>query len=269
MVIVADSILAARLLLRSRFGLLSFWLVVVLLSFVLMASQFSGRQPATVGVDVGLSVLRLIIPLFLALSVQELFSREFDRKYYFYSLSYPRSRTQMLFGRFIAVFGIALVLTLVGAILIVVLSKIIGYGYSQSTSVNTSDLYWAVIGFMLLDFFVLAAFAVLLGVVSKSPGFVLIGTFGFMLVARSYSTVVNLLKGDIQLVVEQDLYSNYLSFLRFLIPDLGALDIRAVSLYSSSEFFPGSSVLLVFHALLYGCLLLMLSMVILHNRSLE
>nr|WP_256206561.1 ABC transporter permease subunit [Pseudomonas sp. BAY1663] len=89
---------------------------------VLLSAQFSGRQPATVALDIGLSVIRLLLPLVLILMVQELVSREFDRRYFLNTLTYPCPRHSLLLGRFIAIATLilGLLLLLAGALAVLV-----------------------------------------------------------------------------------------------------------------------------------------------------
>ena len=115
---------------------------------------------------------------------------------------------------------------------------LIGGVYPQATPVAMGQPYLIVIAFMALDLLVLAALATLLAVVASTPSFVLIGTFGFMLVARSYGAIVDLLSRDAGLVSNAEGYRASLGVLGYLLPDLGALDLRMLALYGKPEFLP-------------------------------
>lgn len=101
--LLADFNHGIRIALHSRIVTTALWFLGLLFAAVLLASQFSARQPATVALDVGLSVIRLVLPLFAILLVQELFSREFERKLYLNSFTYPRQRSYWLLGRVAAI----------------------------------------------------------------------------------------------------------------------------------------------------------------------
>lgn len=238
MYIFSDFRSAMRLALKARFLFMSFCVVVVLILATLLSAYFGGRQPATVALDVGISAIRLMVPFLIVLVVQELLSREFDRRYYLNSLTYPRPRSGLLLGRFAAVAILVLGLLLVLGGVQIGLVCFISAGYSQATPVDLGWPYLVVSAFIAVDFFVLTALAVFLSVVASTPNFVLIGTIGFMLVARSYGYIVDLLNNELGLVGDPESYRSGLGALGYLLPDLGALDMRALALYGEWGFLP-------------------------------
>ncbi|MFO7593021.1 MAG: hypothetical protein R6X15_03115 [Pseudomonadota bacterium] len=266
MLIFADIQLGLRLALRARFLVVGFWLIVALGAIVLMAAQFSGRQPATIALDIGLSAIRLALPVVLVMLMQELFSREFERRYYLSSLSYPRPRHALLLGRFIAAYGLTIFLLLCMAILLAVLVSVIGQGYAQATPVSLGLPYAITIAFISLDLLVLAVVANLLAIFATTPGFVLIGTLGFMLIARSFSAIITLLQRDGDVVANPERYQESLSLIGYLFPDLGALDVRMIALYNTLNFLPGNWPTAVVTALLYSATLLGVSLWLLNRR---
>ena len=221
--------------------------------------MFSGRQPATVALDVGLSTIRLLLPLLIVLLAQELLSREFDKRYYLNSLCYPRARHSLLVGRFVALLVLLLGPLLGLSLLQVGLVHWIGGSYPQATPVAMGLPYLVVVGFMALDLLVLAALATLLAVVASTPSFVLIGTFGFMLVARSYGAIVELLSSNAEVVVNIEGYRASLGLLGYLLPDLGALDVRTLALYGKWELLPADWPWLLLSSLGYAVALLALA----------
>jgi ABC-type transport system involved in multi-copper enzyme maturation permease subunit len=238
MFLSSDSLTGFRLALRARFLWVSVATLLVLVLTAWMAAQFSGRQPATVALDVGLSVMRLLLPLVMVLMAQELVSREFDRRYFLTSLTYPRPREGLLLGRFAALLALMGALLLVMSLVLGVTVGLIGKGYEQSTSVSLGLPYFISIAFVGIDLLVLTALAVFLAVVASTPSFVLIGTFGFMLVARSFASIVALLTRDTTVVGDADTYRAGIGLLGYLLPDLGALDVRGIALYGRLEFLP-------------------------------
>lgn len=239
------------------------WMVLGLLSVVglatMLSAYFSGRQPATVALDVSFSVIRLLLPLLIVLLVQELLSREFDKRYYLTSLTYPQAREGLLLGRFAAVLVLVLsVLLLLCALQIGLVQFISGF-YPQATPVALGWSYVVAVMFVAVDLSILAALSTLLAVVATTPSFVLIGTFGFMLVARSYGAVIELLSRDLGLVNNAEGYRENLGLLGYLVPDLGALDVRMVALYGRMDFLPADWRWLLFSSLSYAVAMLALA----------
>lgn len=247
-----DLAISLRLAVRARFLFIALWLVATLVTAVLLAAQFSGRQPATVGLDVGLSVIRLALPVVVVLLLQELLSREFDRKLFLTSMTYPRPRHAFLLGRFAAVWLLMAVLLLVLATSLVIMVKTIAGGYDQATPVALDYRYWITIAFIAADLGVVAALGTLLAVVAVTPSFVLIGTLGFAVVARSYSPIVALLTRDTTLVDNAQTYSSSLDLLSYFLPDLAALDVRMITLYGQMSFLPSDWPLHLSSAIAYG-----------------
>ena len=234
----SDLLTGLRLALRARYLWLSGCSLLVLALAALLAAQFSGRQPATIALDVGLSVIRLLLPLVLVLMTQELLSREVDRRYFLNSRTYPRPRHKLLLGRFLAVAALILGLLLAMALLLALLVGLVGQDYAQATPVALGHHYLIAIGFVGVDLLLLIALACLLAVVASTPSFVLIGTFGFMLVARSFAAIIELLTRDASLVGDAESYRTGMGLLGYLLPDLGALDVRMITLYGTMEFLP-------------------------------
>ena len=109
-------------------------------------------------------------------------------------------------------------------------------GYSQNTQVALGYQYFLTIGFIGLDLLLLTAVATLLAVIASTPSFVLIGTFGFLLVGRSFASVIELLTSNTMVVEDAQNYRSSVSLLSYALPDLSALDIRMVALYGRMEF---------------------------------
>lgn len=263
----AELIIALKLAFRARLTSMLVWITLALILAVLLSAQFSGRQPATVALDVGLSVIRLALPLVIVFLAQEFFSREFDRRYFLTSLSYPRPRWQFLLGRFFGMLGIVLAtLAFLGALL-ALLVGFVGQGYDQATPVALGTPYITTLGFIGQDLLVIAAIATLLGIVAITPSFVLIGTFGFLLVARSYAGIIDLLENERYVVDNPELYQSSLGILRYLLPDLGALDVRRIALYNHWEFLPEQWLMLLITSLTYALALLAISAWLLNRKQ--
>lgn len=251
-VVLKDFLCALRLACNSHFFYLLGGAVVFLGFSAVLAALFSGRQPATIAMDVGFSVMRVVLPLVTVFLVQDLIYREFDRRYYLGSLSYPRARIVFLVGRFAAVLVLGFLLLMLMALSQFLAVKFVSGDYQQSSPVYFGWGYLLVLIFILLDFLVVASVALLLAVFATSPSFVLVGTFGFLFVARSYSSIIELVNKDSSLVWGEAGYNSGLSFLTHLFPDLGKLDIRMVALYDKLEFFPEEWAFLVASVFMYA-----------------
>lgn len=247
----ADFFVGVRLAARARFLWLAAGFIFVLMLSALLAAQFSGRQPATVALDVGLSVMRLLLPVLIVLMAQELLSKEFDRRYYLNSLAYPLPRYRLFVSRFIVVVFLVGCLLVVMSLLLSLLVKYIGEGYQQATPVALGFPFWVTISFVGVDLLVLAALACFLAVVASTPSFVLVGTLGFMLVARSFSDIVELLGRNTLLVSDSEGYQRGVSALSYFFPDLGALDVRMIALYDSMRFLPDGYVFILISSFAY------------------
>lgn len=259
MAIFRDFLTSLHLALKAKFAWMAACIVLVVALATLLSSYFGGRQPATVALDVGLSTIRLLLPLLIVLLVQELLSREFEKRYFLNSLTYPRARYCLLLGRFTALLALVLLMLLALGLLQIGLVHFIGIAYSQATPVAMSQYYLIVIAFLTLDLLVLAALATLLAVVASTPSFVLIGTFGFMLVARSYGAIIELLGRQAGLVSDTEGYRASLGVLGYMLPDLGALDLRMLALYGKPEFLPAAWPWIILSNLAYAVALLALA----------
>lgn len=263
----ADLIIGLRIAFRARFLAVSLWLLLVTLSAAWLAALFSARQPATVALDVGLSAIRIAVPLMVVLLVQELLCREFERKIFLNSITYPRPRHHFLLGRVIAILVLLLALLAVLATAVVALVAWIASGYHQAMHPALDGRLLLVLSFVALDFLIVLAIGTLLGVLARTSSFVLLGTLGLMLVARSYSSIVELLTRDNTLVGDADIYQSSLSLLGYLIPDLAALDVRMVSLYGQVQFLPDDWPLRVISTLAYAAALFALAVWTLNRKK--
>lgn len=244
--------LAMQLLLRQKLLPLATFAIAGVVIATALAAEFGGRQPTTVALDVGLSALRLVLPLFMIFQVQELFSREFERKYYHLSTTYPISRLSWLMGRFLALLCVSSILLLLIGVVLGLQVSLIGQGYEQATPVSLGLPYWITLLFTGLDLLVLLSLACFWAVIASTPSFVLIGTLGFMLIARSYSAVLALLATNTNVVGNIEAYRANLGLLGYLLPDLGALDVRMIALYARMDFLPANWGGLLASSLLYA-----------------
>lgn len=259
-----------RLLVAGRYWLHSFWLGIAVGIVAITGMLFATRQPSTTALDAGLSLARIGLPLLTILAVQELFSREFDKKFYLNSLCYPASRSRWLFGRMLAVIIYALATLLYVSIPIIGVVLYAPSIYQQATPVGLSTPFFVTLIFLALDLIVTALISIFLALVSRTPSFVLVGTLGFIIVARSYTPIIELLREAPDVVskfADPRLYQDSLGLLAFILPDLGRLDVRMIALYNDMTFLPHDWPLLVFSILTYAVALIGLSIWVLNKRE--
>nr|WP_298116907.1 hypothetical protein [uncultured Pseudomonas sp.] len=266
----ADFLLGLRLIYHSRLLGVVFWIFLLLLVGFYLAVQFSARQMATVSMDVGLSIIRFVMPVLIVLFVQELFGREFERKLHLSSFACPRGRTVWLLSRLLAILCIVFSALIC---LVTVLAMLSAYAmslYHQSTVISLGTPYLITVGMLALDLAVVAAVAILLAVSARTPSFVLLGVLGFVLVARSYTPLIELLSANPYVVegfADPRIYKESMGLLAFVLPDLGRLDVRMIALYNDMAFLPADWPLLVVAISAYIVFLLSLSVWVLNKRE--
>jgi len=231
-----------------------------------MAAYFSGRQPSVVALDVGISIVRIFFPFILVLLVQELFFKEFERRYFLGSLSYPGERVAVLLGRFFSAFVLIFAGLFGVAFLLGVMVWGVGEIYGVVSPVDLWGGYAVTVLFIAVDFLLLTALAVFLSTIASVSGFILIGTLGFMVVARSFAPVLELLMHDASVVANAENYRAGVGVLGYLLPDLSALDVRMVALYGRFEFLPGDWLIMVLSILAYTSSLLALAIFSLNRK---
>ncbi len=264
--ILPDYKTALQLAVRARFVTIGIWLLIILAVIVLFSAQFSGRHPATVALDMGLSTIRLALPFLIVMLVQELITREFDRRYILTSLTYPRPRHYLFLGRLLAVITLVLLLLCLMGALLGGLVSYVATGYEQATPVNLGTPYLITLLFIAVDLITVATLGALIGLLATTPSFILISVIGFTVAARSYANMVALLEQQYDLVYQQEIYREYLSRMSYIMPDLGALDVRMISLYDSMQFLPANWPLLLGNVAAYVVLFIALSLWIFQRK---
>lgn len=236
--LLSDFKIAIRIALRAKFVLYVLFGAIFMATCALLASEFSGRQPATIGLDVGISVIRIVLPVISSLIIQEVLSKELDRKYFLSSLTYPRPRHLFLFGRVLSVITLLLITLLVFGLSLALLVEWISEKYAQATPPSVGLPYIITLAFITFDTITLIAVGTLISVCASTPSFVLVGTFGFMLIARTFSPIIDLISQNSSLVGDAETYSSALYAIGYFFPDLAALDVRAISLYDKISLLP-------------------------------
>ena len=114
---------------RSFHAVLLLGIVMVFVAY--LSGYFSPRQPKTVAMDVGFSGIRFSLIMLNLLWVQELVTREIERRTILTSLSYPVPRSHFLFGKFLAIVALSAVAALILGLLLSVAVVMAGGEYIQ------------------------------------------------------------------------------------------------------------------------------------------
>lgn len=241
-------------------------LALLVLVVSVLGSGFSGRQPSSVALDVGLSGLRLVLLVVVLLWVQDLFAKDIERKTVYFMLAYPVTRTYYLLSRFLAVALLALVaLALIGGLLW--LSMQVSNGYMQTRPVALGHKYLLVLLGIWLDALVVTAFALCIASLSTTPFLPLILGLCFGMAARGLGPTLDfLMHGERASSFQVALFGPVLEYAFLWLPDLSRLDWRPIALYDLSVVWDAFG-LAALSALGYIGLLLALSSVIFGRRS--
>lgn len=251
--------LALRLMLRSRALLIVGVVGAVLVAAAWLAGQFSPRQPSTVALDVGLSFIRLVVPILALLQIQDLVAREVERRLVLTSLTYPHSRAAFLLARFFAVLAVAFATTLFFFVLLAAVVTWVSNTYTQTTHVALGIPFLITGALIWLDVAIVLAFGLVLATISTTPHLVFVGGMGFMIIARSAATIIQLLETEREIVRGADWYHQGLQWVQWLVPDLASLDVRQIALYGKMDLLTASPLALVMMPTSYVIVLLLIA----------
>lgn len=219
--------------LRSRSFQALFILGLLAMGGAYLAAEFSGRQPATVALDVGLSAIRAIGLLLVLFWAQELIAKDIERRTVFSALAYPVPRSSYLLGRYMGILGLlALALLLLAALLIATVYLVAG-GYAQALPVSLgANILWT-LAYSFLDLAVIAAFTTFVASFAATPLLPFALGLAFALAARSLGPALEFLSSGSS--AAQDLSKHLqpsLDLIRWILPDLSRLDLRPLALYN-------------------------------------
>lgn len=244
-------------------------LVVFVVGLSWVTASFSGRQPQTVALDVGISMVRLLGALLAAFWVQELLVRDIERRTVFWTLAYPVSRAAYLAGRSLGVFALlGLYVALMAAMLYITL-KLVGLdGYQQGHPVHMGWSYALTFLLIFLDLIVIACFAVVLAshaTVAMLPFF---ATLALAFSARMVGPVQQYLLEQVGATGLSASLRPVIESLSWILPDLSRLDMRETVLYGHWPA-PGDIVFSSLQAGVYATFLLILAAWVFERREFE
>lgn len=199
-----------------------------------LAAAFSARQPQAVALDVGLSGIRISLTFLVLVWVQELITKELEKRTVFFVLAYPTPRSSYLLGRY---FGILLLSAAALVALGLILRAVIAFaswGYQYPNELHLGWPYWAAVVGIFLDVAVVGAFAIAVAAVATSSILPLAAGAGFAVAGRMLGPVLDYLsrgaEGDTQLV---ERFDPLVRIIRWLLPDLDRLDLRMWPLFGT------------------------------------
>lgn len=203
-----------------------------LIAAALLAASFSGRQPATVGLDIGLSGLRLILLVVCLLWVQLLLAQDIERKTLYFMLAYPYSRDSFLLSRFAALALLALLAVFLLGLALWLGLQFLGSGYQQLTPPALDGRYVMVLLGIWLDLLVVLAFALLMCSLSTTPFLPLLLGLAFAFAARGFGPTLDYLRSELMSGSGQSRwFGPVLEYAYLWLPDLSRLDWRPLALY--------------------------------------
>lgn len=242
-------------------------IALLVLGAALLAASFSGRQPLTVGLDVGLSGLRMVLLLMTLVWVQLLLAQDIERKTLYFMLAYPFSRGQFLVARFITLALLSGLATLLLGGLLWVAISLFGDEAARTTQVALDVRYLLVLCGLWLDLLVVLAFAVLLCTLSTTPFLPLLLGLAFAFAARGLGPTFDYLRKE----AYPDLsaapwFAPVLEHAYAWLPDLSRLDWRPLALYAL-PIEPAAMGLAALMGLAYIVLLLAIAMQVFQRRD--
>ncbi|WP_028456458.1 ABC transporter permease [Chitinilyticum litopenaei] len=207
-------------------------LSLLLLGVAWLGGNFSPRQPQTVALDVGISVLRILMTLLTLYWVQELVAKEVERKTILWSLSYPQSRNTFLVGRYLGIFIlISLALTFLATATLIAGQLALG-DYQQTTAVAGAGAYWLTIALFAVDLLAVSSFTLLVSSIATVPMLPFFMGLAFAICARSIGPTLSYLASpESQGITRVQAVSASIERFGWLLPDLSRLDVRHIALY--------------------------------------
>lgn len=243
-------------------------IAIALVGLSLFASSFSARQPMTVGLDVGISSLRLILLLMTLMWSQILLANEIERKTLYFTLSYPYSRTQYLLARFSSIALLSIFGTfLLGALLWGALT-LTNWSYDAELRPKLDERLILLFLGIALDLTVVLAFNFLLCTLSTTPFLPFLLSLAFAVSARGLGPTFDYLR-EARLADPDHVrwFGPLLEYAYLWLPDLSRLDWRIGVLHS----LPMDSTQIAWSILMAVCyivLLLALACLVFERRNL-
>jgi Cu-processing system permease protein len=253
--------------LRGRSFQAVFLLGLLLIGAAYLSGHFSPRQPRTVALDVGFSGVRITLVLLALFWIQELVTREIDRRIILFSLTYPVSRAAFLFGRYAAILVLVCLAAVILGLSLLLAVILTGGDYSQEFPVRLGLPFWATIGGLVLDVAVVAAVGLWMATLSTVAVMPLAIGFCFAVAGKALGATLDYLTrgadGDAALIAS---IGPFIDVIRWLVPDLSRLDWRQWPMYGLMPA-DGDAIWPAIMALAYAAILILFAIRALAHRE--
>lgn len=253
--------------LRGRSIQVTFVLGLVLIAFAYLAASFSPRQPQTIALDIGLSAIRFTLVLLALFWVQDLFTREVDRKIILHSLALPVSRSAFFVGRFFAIVALTVVSSVILGFCLLLAVLLASPSYEQEFAVSLGLPFWVALLGIVLDVAVVSAVAAAVATISTVAVLPLAIGATFAIAGKALGASIDYLArgadGDTAFVERM---GHWVDLVGWLIPDLSRLDWRQWPVYGASptiEHLTWSTIM----AISYATIAIVLGVRALQNRE--
>lgn len=208
-------------------------LAIALVGMAYLSAGFSARQPQSVALDVGLSGLRFSLVLMALFWIQELITREVERRTANFTLAYPVDRSAYVLGRFIAIATLLMAALIVLGLALGLAVQYSSGGYVQARPVMLGFPYVVALVGIWLDVLVVTAFGVMVASFSTVAILPLAVGAAFAIAGKTLGPVMDFLlvrqAEGLEEVAQR--YSPVVDALRWLLPDLSRLDWRPWTMY--------------------------------------
>lgn len=242
---------------RSFHAAFLFGLFLIFIAY--LSGSFSPRQPRTVALDVGLSGVRFTLVLLNLFWIQELVTKEIERKSVLFSLTYPVSRDSYLLGRYLSVCTLSALAAIVLLLCLEIVVVLAGVHYDQEHPVA---LGWPLVITMVglwFDVATVAGFALWIATLSTVQVMPLALGLAFAIAGKALGVTLDYLAGgadgDPELLAT---YGPLVDTIKWILPDLSRLDWRNWPMYGLAPD-KGSALAAVVMALSYTGVLVVLS----------
>ncbi|QLI80984.1 ABC transporter permease [Chitinibacter fontanus] len=246
-------------------GIALFGAFLIFLAY--LTGSFSPRQPQTVALDVGFSFLRITLVFLAIFWIQELISKEIDKKTIYFTLAYPIPRWQYLISRYIAVLALSAVFTLIYALMLLMAATYANTEYQQQFIVNLGAPFWFTLLGLYLDVAVVTSFALLVATFATTPLLPLALGLIYAIAGKGLGAALEYIHagadGNAKMVSN---FKQLLDVINWLIPDLSRLDWRISALYNLPINYSAMA-LSCLMAISYICILLSLAALIFQRRE--
>lgn len=221
-----------RVGLRGRSFQAVFLLGLLLIAVAYLSGNFSPRQGRTVALDVGMSGMRITLVLLALFWIQELVTREIDRRIILFSLTYPVPRAAFLLGRYAAIVLLVCLAAIVLGLSLLLAVSLAGGDYLQEYPVRLALPFWLTIAGLVLDVAVVAAVGLWIATLSTVAIMPLAIGFCFAVAGKALGATLDYLTrgadGDTALIAS---VGPFIDVIRWLVPDLSRLDWREWPMY--------------------------------------